>query len=184
MCWRVQKPLLSHFFFFSSNLFITRAIAVGSADRCHARHTIRCDGVSPIVWKWQGCTQRRFRCRGSSVMIVLAHGILSSHSNPSKYLCTLIMALEPPLNLALSTKSSCASFPLTSARYGVVFCTVNVRSRIITKIVVSNDLPRTLCNRFVPFGVVVNLGYFFRGVVDDIERRCLFRMTMTLSSVY
>ena len=83
---------------------------------CHARHTIRCDGVSRIVWKWQGCTQRKFRCRGSSVMIVLAHGVLSSHSNPSKYLCTLTMALEPPLSLALSTKASCASFALTSAR--------------------------------------------------------------------
>ena len=70
-------------------------------------------------------------------MIVLAHGVLSSHSNPSKYLCTLTMALEPSLSLALSTKASCASFLLTSARYGVVFCTVNVRSRIITKIVIS-----------------------------------------------
>ena len=70
-------------------------------------------------------------------MMVLAHGVLSSDSNPSKYLCTLTMALELPLSLALSTKASCASFPLTSARYSVVSCTVNVRSWIITKIVVS-----------------------------------------------
>ena len=67
-------------------------------------------------------------------MMVLAHGVLSNHSNPSKYLS---MVLEPLLSLALSTKAPCASFPLTSARYGVVLCTVNVRSRIITKIVVS-----------------------------------------------
>ena len=127
MCWRVRKPLLSHFFFFSSSLFITRAIAVGSAMDA-MRDTIQCDGVSRIVWKWQGCTQRGFRCRGSSMMIVLAHGVLSSHSNPSKYLSTLTIALEPPISLALSTKASCASFPLTSARYSVVSCTVNVRS--------------------------------------------------------
>ena len=54
-------------------------------DGCHARHTIRYDGVSRIVWKWQGCTQRRFRCRGSSVMIVLAHGVLSSPFQISLY---------------------------------------------------------------------------------------------------
>ena len=50
---------------------------------------------------------------------------------------TLTIALEPPLNLALSTKAPCASFPLMSARYSVVSCTVNVRSGIITKVVVS-----------------------------------------------
>ena len=50
---------------------------------------------------------------------------------------TLTIALEPPLSLALSTKESRASFPLMSVQYIVVSCTVNVRSRIITKIVVS-----------------------------------------------
>ena len=55
-------------------------------------------------------------------MIVLAHGVLSSHS---KSLCTLTIALEPPLTLALSTKTSCDLFPLTGARYGVVVCTDN-----------------------------------------------------------
>ena len=56
---------------------------------------------------------------------------------PPNISSTLTIALEPSLSLALSTKASCASFQLMSARYGVVSCTVNVRSRIITKIVVS-----------------------------------------------
>ena len=50
---------------------------------------------------------------------------------------TLTIVLELPLSLALSTKASCAPFPLMSARYSVVSCTVNMRSGIITKIVVS-----------------------------------------------
>ena len=68
-----KKPPLSLFFFFPSNLFITRALA-GSAMECRALFCNSKDArnVGPGV--------EEFQC---SVMIVLAHGVLSSHSNPS-----------------------------------------------------------------------------------------------------
>ena len=66
-----------------------------------AQHTIRCNGVSHIVLQRQGCTQRRFKCRGNSVMhstcacVLLIKSFKSIHWRPlvAVHLCVCVYQL-------------------------------------------------------------------------------------------